>query len=324
MREQVSSGEEFLEDQDLFECTVRAEERAQAALEDPEYAFISIDDEPLFRPFLSVSGERPSELTFGNLFMWRKHYLYSTRLLDGTLLVRGEENGRKFLLEPLGGNVDAGLVHRLLRTGDASSLERVTEPFVRAHIAGDNRFIVEETRDHGDYIYERDDLAHLRGRRYHRKRNYVTRFEAAYRFEYVPLLADHRQECRSIVREWCRYKNCGNDEGLCAELVAAGELIDHFDRLSLVGGLLTVDGKPAAFTLAEKTGDGMAVIHVEKAVPGVVGLYQAINRYFCERSLRGVRFVNREQDLGIEGLRKAKESYFPVRMLRKYRVTLQS
>jgi hypothetical protein len=87
--------------------------------------------------------------------------------------------------------------------------------------------------------------------------------------------------------------------------------------------MIRIESRPVAFTIGEALDDQTAVIHVEKAVTGMVGLYQAINKLFCEKNLGGFSFVNREQDLGIEGLRKAKESYFPLKMLKKYRVTLR-
>jgi hypothetical protein len=100
-------------------------------------------------------------------------------------------------------------------------------------------------------------------------------------------------------------------------------LLDHFEGLDLRGALIRIDGKPVAFTIAEALDDRTAVIHLEKAVKGYTGLYQAVNKLFSERSLGEFELVNREQDLGIEGLRKAKESYFPLRMLKKYSVRLR-
>ncbi|MFQ6104051.1 MAG: DUF2156 domain-containing protein [Candidatus Glassbacteria bacterium] len=312
------------EDEIIFCCRVREECTDAMPLPTHEFSLITVDEKPLFEKYLRTNREMPSDLTFTNLFIWRKHYSYCYLLKNGILIIAGNHHGRGFYLEPLGEDVDADTVYDILSSGSGTPLERVSESFYNSHLADDDRFHAQELREHWDYIYSRESLAYLKGRRYHRKRNHVSRFMQNYRFDYQRLNEGLIDLCRDIMDEWCRERHCDTDPELCAEKEAVLELLDHYSRLELIGGLVSVDGKPVAFTVAEAMDDQTAVIHVEKAVAGFTGLYQAINKLFCERELEGFRLVNREQDLGIEGLRRAKENYFPVKMLKKYRVTLRT
>ncbi len=313
---------DHIEDEALVACRVRQRRSGVCTAAPSCFSGIGLADKPLIERVLRQRSGRPSELTFTNLFIWQQHFNYSYCLRDDVLLIRGEDQGKPFLLEPLGSGVTSDVVSTILKTHTGVAIERASETFCTKYLNNDERFEIRDMRDHWDYIYARDDLAHLKGRRYHRKRNHVSKFVQNYRFEYHRIDETKIDDCRAVMDEWCRDKHCEHDPGLCAEKEAATVLLDHYTELELIGGLLEVSGKPVAFAIAESIDGHTALIHVEKAVRGLVGLYQAVNKFFCENSLKGFSFVNREQDLGIEGLRKAKESYFPLRMLKKFRVTI--
>jgi hypothetical protein len=313
-----------VEDEAIFSCSMRRRKGIDRYPVPSGFSAVSIGSRDLVESHASAREGRPSELSFINLFMWRTHYRFSYALRREALVIRGEAEGKGFMLEPLGSAATADTVAELLASDGIFSMERTSESFVRAHLEEDSRFSIEESRDHWDYIYARNDLARLAGRKYHRKRNHVKRFMQRYAHEYVPLGSEHIPECREIVEGWCRERNCEIDPVLCAEREAVEEVLSHFENLDLLGGLLRIDGKPVAFTIGEAFDGRTALIHVEKALSGYEGLYQAMNKLFCESSLEDFEFVNREQDLGIEGLRKSKESYFPVTMLKKYRVMLRT
>ena len=111
------------------------------------------------------------------------------------------------------------------------------------------------------------------------------------------------------------------DSGLASEDVAIKEIFSLIDILPVFGGVIFINGKIEAFTLAEKLVENTAVVHFEKANPEIDGLYQLINHWFCQNALKDYTYVNREQDLGIEGLRRAKQSYYPCKMVSKYKIT---
>jgi hypothetical protein len=117
---------------------------------------------------------------------------------------------------------------------------------------------------------------------------------------------------------WCEARNCGEEPSLCAEYRAVRAAFRRFEDFGLLGGVVRVDGCVQAFAIGEALNRDTAVVHFEKAMTEYRGLYQLINQRFCISELDGFRFVNREQDLGIPGLRKAKESYHPHHMVDKY------
>lgn len=177
---------------------------------------------------------------------------------------------------------------------------------------------VEPDRDDWDYVYLTFDLADLPGDKYHPKHNFITRCLSKHKCEYAEFDPSVVKDCLQLQTQWCSLRNCSLVPSLEAENRAIRTAFDNFEALSIFGGAIYVDGKLEAFTLSEPLNRETAVIHFEKANPEIVGLYQVINQWFCQNSLRSFRFVNREQDLGIMGLRKAKLSYYPHHMVEKY------
>lgn len=312
-----------MEDEAIFTCLMRRRKGIDRYPVPAGFSPVSMEVRHLIETSTRSRDGRPSELSFTNLFMWRKHYRFSYALLGGVLVIRGENDGRGFALEPLGNEVGARAAEEVLSMDGILSLERVSESFVSRHLRGDSRFNIQEAREHWDYIYSRNDLAYLAGRKYHRKRNHMKRFMEHYDFDYHEVGRENLADCQEVVLAWCRERDCELEPALCAEREAVEEVLSHFTELGLCGGLIRVGGKPVAFTIGEAFDEETALIHVEKALSGYEGLYQAINKLFCERTLERFSYVNREQDLGLGGLRKSKESYFPVAMLKKYRVTLR-
>jgi hypothetical protein len=173
-------------------------------------------------------------------------------------------------------------------------------------------------RDNADYVYRVKELAELAGRRFHKKRNLIKQCLAAYRCEYEPMTPELLGECSSMQDRWCKERQCGHDPGLCKEYVAINEMFRLFEELQLMGGAIRVDGEIQAYAVGEELRQGTAVCHFEKAMPGFRGLGQLINQWFARYTLKGFEFENREQDLGIPGLRQAKESYYPHHMVEKF------
>jgi hypothetical protein len=181
----------------------------------------------------------------------------------------------------------------------------------------------EADRSQSDYIYLARDLISLQGRKYHRKRNHIKQFKEKYAYQYVPLTGEWIPECLRLEKEWCNLRSCEAVPGLANESVAIKEIFSHFDRLTVTGGVIVIDGKVEAFTFGEPLNPNTVVIHIEKANSAFDGLYPMINQAFLENHWAAFEYVNREQDLGEEGLRKAKESYFPHHMVDKVNLSLK-
>jgi hypothetical protein len=178
--------------------------------------------------------------------------------------------------------------------------------------------LVESDRDDWDYVYLTSDLADLPGDKYHPKRNFITRCLSKYKCEYATIDSSVINDCLQLQTQWCSLRNCDLIPGLEAENRAIKAAFDEYEFLGISGGAIYADNRLEAFTLAEQLNKDTAVIHFEKANTEIQGLYQVINQWFCQNALKSFRFVNREQDLGVSGLRKAKLSYYPHYMVEKY------
>ncbi len=178
-------------------------------------------------------------------------------------------------------------------------------------------------RNNFDYVYNAEDLATLAGRKYHAKKNHVNKFKNTYQdYRYLPLTSELTGMCIDNAVEWCKKHGCQQGDGLDMEKKAIIEALNSFDFLDLAGGAIMVEGKLEAFTFGERLNSDTVVVHVEKANPNIPGMYAVINQEFSSRYWPQFRYINREEDLGIPGLRKAKLSYHPEILLEKYIVTV--
>lgn len=188
----------------------------------------------------------------------------------------------------------------------------------------ENRVVTQEERGHWDYLYSVTELIELKGRRFHKKRNLVNQFRKKYDFEYVPFGVEIIDLALAMQEDWCTWRDCESSEALAAENDVISRILNSWDKLNgLIGGAIVVDGQMVAYTVAEGLSQGSLVIHFEKGNHDFKGVYQAINQMFLEHSGKQFKFVNREQDLGDQGLRKAKLSYNPIDFLKKYKVVLK-
>lgn len=186
-----------------------------------------------------------------------------------------------------------------------------------------DRVKIAEDRGHWDYIYTVADLIDLRGNRYHKKKNLLNQFRKKYDYRYVVLDSELVEHAKGMQEDWCTWRDCESSDILSAENRAIYRVLQNWDRLEgASGGALMVDQAMVAYTVAEALTDDTVLIHFEKGDTEYKGAYQAINQMFLAYSAKDFNFVNREQDLNDEGLRKAKLSYLPVDFYRKYRVIL--
>jgi len=175
-----------------------------------------------------------------------------------------------------------------------------------------------EDRDNFDYVYKVSDLATLKGRQFSKKRNLVKQCLEKYNCRYEPINNYNIDECTEVLERWCEVRHCSDDPGLCGEFKAIMDAFGHFEQFGLLGGAIRIDDSIQAFAIGETLRPSMAVWHFEKAMPDFQGLGQLINKWFSEHGLARFKLVNREQDLGLKGLRQAKESYQPDHLIAKY------
>jgi hypothetical protein len=292
----------------------------------PQFKDLSLEEKPLLDEAFSRFPPVISEFTFTNLFIWRHAYQIKISRVKNFLCLLADKEENSFFFPPIGeGDVVECfmiLLQYLGGRGVPPKIWRVPETMIAPIDWKEEDPLANLDRDQSDYIYLTEDLIKLEGRKYHRKRNHIKQFKEKYSYQYIPLTSEWISECLRLETEWCDLRHCEAIPGLLNESLAIKEALTHFQSLGMKGGAILINGKVEAFTLGEPLNGDTVVIHIEKANPSYEGLYTLINQAFLEKQWSGCTYVNREQDLGEEGLRKAKESYFPHHMVNKYTITL--
>ena len=289
---------------------------------------ISMEDKQAFEACSSHYNYHLCEHCFVDMYMWRSHYGTQICFQDGFALVR---------MTPLGGGHDCylapigeGDLGAALDALEADAAERgiplrivsVAEPMIeRIEAARPGKFeFVHNGEDGDDYIYLAEKLRTLSGKKLQSKRNLVNRFKTAYegRWSYEDMTKDNTKDAFGYHIRWCNQNGCAQNRDFQDETCAIVQALHYFEQLDLHGGLLRLDGEVIAFTFGCKAAPDMYVVQIEKADHTIPGAYQMINQQFVLHNCDDVEYVNREEDLGLEGLRKAKKSYYPVMCGVKY------
>lgn len=274
---------------------------------------------------LAGSGFRGCIYTFGNNYVWRKVYNIQICRYKDFYMLRNTDHtdGQPRFFFPAGrGDLHeaiavlreycSGLGVPLMMTANKQSTEWLVANYPEVRAEGD--------RDGFDYVYNSADLAELKGKKYHSKRNHLNRFyENDWSFE--PITAANIPDCVSVLDQWLAANSTEPDADKQTEAAVVRESLDNFAALGYTGGLLRVSGEPQAFTFGEKSSEDTFVVHAEKALLNYQGAYTAVNCEFAKTIAGQYRYINREEDAGSPGLRKAKLSYHPAFMEEKYFVT---
>ncbi len=294
-----------------------------------EFREITLDDRTWITDCLRRSDYRGCEYSFANNLAWRR--------LNESKIARFEDfylccafathDGIPAFIYPAGTGDDIRLLEEM--RSFASSLQHplriwnVSEErlaWMRERFPAS--LSVEENCDSWDYLYLAEDLALLAGRKYHQKRNFVNRF-AQYEAEYAQLTEKDFDDCITFAAMSYNERLEG-DASAISEQFAINTYFQHFHELGLQGGIWRVNGRLVAFSIGEPLNSDTFCVHIEKADTAFQGAYHAMNQAFSKTIMeQGFRYINREEDLGIPGLRKAKESYRPVFLQKKYSVTFQ-
>ena len=284
----------------------------------PQSREIRLDDKPLLdRLFLELQP-RISELTFANLFLFRRVHDYRLTQVGDALLVLGRGYDRScYFLPPFSGDVAAATLELL----DAGlTLYGADDPFVERYLQTGGLEVVPD-RDNFDYLHVKQEMAQLNGKEYHKKKNRVNYFTVRHRYSVEFYGASHVEGALALLEEWRRVRLSMGPSSVQGEVEGAAEALRLHEQLGLSGVVLLVEGELKGFALGERLNRSTAVCHFEKGDLFMEGLYQLLDREFSRLLFTDCRYVNREQDLGELSLRQAKLSYRPVELVRKYRVS---
>jgi len=284
-----------------------------------EFREIRLEDKTRFDQWFSAMQPKISEFTFTNLFVWGKSQKIQWMEWKEEALLVKEEGGRRVFLPPVGfSDCEKAFVamKEIAASEGVDAIVRIPE-WAKRFLPRGGHVVAE--REHFDYVYKSHLLAELKGWRLDGKRAFVRKFREAYPgWQFLSYEEHWRKGCECLVERWCEGKE--KNPGVQAEREAIVLMLDYAVRLGVVGGVLVVDGEVIAFSFGEKLNDITFVTHFEKADTNFVGCYQMINQQMAIHYIAPFYlFANREQDLGIEGLRKAKMSYAPFKFVKKYR-----
>lgn len=293
---------------------------------------ININSKKELDPYFDMVDYEACEYCFSTLYMWQHVYKTGYFIGDDFAVIVGEYEGDSFSILPLAKRENIPkvidfVVDYFKSENKKIYLRGVTKEIVEIlKVDYPNKFEYIEERDLFDYVYDAEGLRTLAGRKNQKKRNHINYFIKEYdgRYEYKLLDRENFDECLELIQMWTSNKEDNDefDEGMDDELAGIKKLFKDYDVLKdrvKVAGIF-IDGKLEAFTIGELLNKNMALIHIEKANPNIRGLYPFINQQFLVNEFEEVEFVNREEDLGIPGLRKAKLSYHPSRFVEKYTV----
>ncbi len=294
---------------------------------------LTCTDKATFDKYFGSRYCENAEYTFTNLFMWREMMNFRWAVEDEVLYMFSMNEKIFSAWQPIGAQEKLqGAITKILQVAEENRGERefrfvVVEKSFAEELEKypDAKFNITAERDDFDYVYLAHDLINLSGRKYHGKKNHLNAFKKEYpEAKYLPITEEIIPKCREELNIWSEtHKRANPDDPFIGyEQAAIHEIFDHFDRFKLKGGAILLNDKVVAFTFGERLNSDTAVIHVEKADQNIRGIYAAINQNFVEHEWSDMIYINREEDMGIEGLRKAKESYRPIKMIEKFNATL--
>ena len=294
---------------------------------------LTCTDKPTFDAFFGARYCENAEYTFTNIFMWREMLNLRWAVDDDVLYIFSTNEEIFAAWQPIGEpDKMQDAITKILRVaeenrGDKKFMFVVVEKIFADELARypHAKFNITAERDNFDYVYLAQDLINLSGRKFHGKKNHLNAFRKEYPDAvYLPITEEIIPKCRAELNAWSEiHKRTNPDDPFIGyEQAAIHEIFDHFDKFKLKGGAILIGDKVAAFTFGERLNSDTAVIHVEKADSNVRGIYAAINQAFVEREWSNMTYINREEDMGIDGLRQAKESYRPVKLIEKFNATL--
>ncbi len=289
------------------------------------FKHIFTEDRESYEKILKSSPERGCEYSFPNLYMWGRQTMAQ---VHGCTVFFSQFNRRSVYPFPIGdGDIKAALdaiIHDSKARGIPCRLTGLTSADVEVltKFYGD-AFRIHSDRDSHDYVYLAEDLAELKGKKYHRKRGHFKRFFETYPDHAFEMISkENRAEAEALVERWYAEREAADPAAdFCMERHAIKKAFNEMEELGLIGYALRVNGEICAVTFGSKTREDTVNVHFEKALTSVEGAYAAINRGFAayvREKFPDVIYLNREDDVGIEGLRKAKLSYYPHHMVEKW------
>ncbi len=293
-----------------------------------EFHKLKLEDYKEIDAILKKDSIENAEHCFLPMYIWSYIYPVCVSIYQNTVFMRthDKDSNADWYLAPAG-DLDFETSLKLIIEDNEKrgyklviySLSEKQEKIIKEKYQ--DSFNIEYNRDNADYIYLTEDLTKLEGKKYQKKRNHISRFKRDNpEYEFVLINKDNAMEAEEFEDSWFeRYQSEYSDD-LAGEREAIDVVLENFEELDLMGAMIKVNGEIVAMTVACAISENMVDIIIEKAIHEVNGAYAIINNEFAKNCLQGFKYINREDDLGEEGLRKAKLSYYPIEIREKINI----
>ena len=293
-----------------------------------DFKRITLKDKPVFDKHYSKYPPVHSDNIFTTLISWMEYGDYHYAVIDDNIVIMSQINGEIRFRPPLGEpRLDIlkqvlslakreGSEHYPFGVIDTKAKEWISKYFPKLELL--------EHRDFFDYVYLSSDLAELPGAKYSKIRNRLNKFKRSYEYDIEEISKENMREVKEFLKRWCLWKDCDSDIVLENEKKAILYSIEYFFDLELSGLIIRINGNIEALSVYEKMNQNTAVVHYEKGSPDYDGIYKAINMEAAKILQKDFTFINREEDMGIPGLRQAKMSYRPIQMVEIFHIDKKS
>ena len=281
---------------------------------------ITLNDREELRRYMYNGGELSCESAFYNLLTWGKIYRNMYAVCDGQMIIRSNLGDREIFRLPFGNDFHKGMALIKEYCGEHNPTFWVQEGERLSRFLPEysTEYALEEKRDASDYIYSREALADLAGKKYHSKRNHIAAFSREFDWHFEPLTDGNTEKIRECAEKWYAENGGRMDKYMQIEKDGIDLLLSKRETFGVLGGGIFVGEQAVAFTLGTAISEKMFDTHAEKALADYRTAYTVINNAFAKNVLTGFEYINREDDMGLEGLRRAKLSYHPQMILKKY------
>lgn len=286
-----------------------------------EWKYLEIQDKEIIDEY-TKNRFITCDYNFTNQFLWSKGEETSYKVENDVLIIKGIYMGEEYYYMPIPKTEEIENIiswKNIIKDIITNGKRVILVPEYWKNILEDT-FLLEERRESFDYIYNTEDLAFLKGRKYSKKKNRINNFKKLYNYTYESITPENVNEVINFQGCWCENRECESIPVLKNENIGILNILHNFSKLDIKGGMIKVDGKIVAYSLGEILNDKYGVVHIEKGKNEYIGSYQMINYLFSQNEFSNCKFLNREDDFGDEGLREAKESYHPIELLKKYEI----
>ena len=287
-------------------------------LSQEDFRPVTLADRAFFERHYARYPQSHSDNTFTNMVCWNHIAQYRYAYVNGSVILASTLFGVTRFRPPIGPR-DPDLMRDVIRFAmefaDDTPMVLIDPETARWMKELDSSLTLVPDRNHSEYVYLASDLAELPGKHYLKIRNQINKFRKNCSHTIEPVTGENREEVMQFLVKWCEWKGCENDLVLAHEKDAVFYAIEHFTELPLRGLMIRVDSQVAAISLFERLNEDTALVHFEKGLPDCEGIYKAVNQATAALLVHEVKYINRESDLGVAGLREAKLRYHPHHMV---------